>query len=208
LIFNGEIYNVEALREQLVAAGHGFLSRTDCEVVVHGYEEWGEAVVERLEGMFAFALWDARNQRLFLARDPMGIKPLYYWLSPSGGLYFASEIKAFLSLPDFRAEANPRAIRQFLELNFVYDVHESSLRGVWKLPAGHTLTVERARTVAAPAPRRYFRPPAPSTDHVDEDAWTERLHAVLEEVVDQHLVADVPVALLVSGVLGAGVIAA
>jgi asparagine synthase (glutamine-hydrolysing) len=208
LVFNGEIYNFEALREQLVAAGHRFVSRTDCEVVVHGYEEWGAAVVERLEGMFAFALWDARTQRLFLARDPMGIKPLYYWLSASGGLYFASEIKAFLSLPDFHAEANPRAIRQFLELNFVYDVHESSLRGVWKLPAGHTLTVERARTGEAPAPRRYFTPPAPSTEEIDEDAWTERLHAVLEQVVDQHLVADVPVALLLSGGLDSGIIAA
>src|SRR5207247_8367838 len=90
LVFNGEVYNFEALREQLITAGHRFVSRTDCEVVVHGYEEWGEAVVERLEGMFEFALWDARRQRLFVARDPMGIKPLYYWRRASGDFFFAS----------------------------------------------------------------------------------------------------------------------
>jgi asparagine synthase (glutamine-hydrolysing) len=210
LVFNGEIYNFEPLRRELIAAGHRFVSRTDCEVVVHGYEEWGESVVDRLQGMFAFAIWDARKHRLFLARDPMGIKPLYYWRSPSGGLYFASELKAFLGLPDFRAEANPHALRQFLEMNFIYDLHESSLLGVSKLPAGHTLTIQAGAGKAAPTLRRYFVPPSPEADAdvSNEDDWVERLHAVLDEVVGEHLVADVPVALLLSGGLDSSIVAA
>jgi asparagine synthase (glutamine-hydrolysing) len=207
LVFNGEIYNFAGLRDELIAAGHRFVSKTDCEVVVHGYEEWGESVIDRLHGMFAFAIWDARRSRLFLARDPMGVKPLYYWLAPSGGLYFASEIKAFRALPDFQPEVNTRSLRQFLELNFIYDLHDSSLRGVSKLPAGHTLAVETgARDVR---PRRYFVPP-PTTDVEigHEEAWTERLYKALDEVVAEHLVADVPVALLLSGGLDSSIVAA
>jgi len=209
LVFNGEIYNFEALRAELIARGHSFRSRTDCEVVVHGYEEWGEAVVGRLQGMFAFAVWDARTRRLFIARDPMGIKPVYYWISPSGGLYFASEIKALVALPDFRAEPNPRALRQFLELNFISDIHESSLRGVFKLPSGHTLTIEVGRARDA-KPCRYFIPPPTETDETpaDEEALTERLYQVLDEVVGEHLIADVPVALLLSGGLDSSLVAA
>src|SRR5262249_22077835 len=90
LVFNGEIYNFRELREQLLKAGHRFTSRTDSEVIVHGYEEWGEAVVERLCGMFAFAVWDGRERSLFLARDPMGMKPLYYRTGPRGAFHFAS----------------------------------------------------------------------------------------------------------------------
>lgn len=213
LVFNGEIYNFQDLRDQLSAAGHRFASRTDSEVLVHGYEEWGEALVDRLSGMFAFAVWDARARRLFLARDPMGLKPLYFWWDPAGGFHFASEVKAFLALDNFRPEANPRTLRQYLELNFIYDPHETSLRGVFKLPAGHTLTVS-VEDVAArrrPAPRRYFTPPAvePVNGHDDEpDRRADRLYAVLDEVVRQHLVADVPVGLLLSGGLDSSVVAA
>ena len=109
LVFNGEIYNFQELREALVRAGHIFTSRTDSEVLVHGYEEWGEDIVTRLCGMFAFAIWDGRKRELFLARDAMGIKPLYFWRSSSGGFYFASEIKAFLALDEFRPAVNRRA---------------------------------------------------------------------------------------------------
>ena len=117
-------------------------------MVVHGYEEWGPGVVERLCGKFAFAIWDDQTKALFLARDPMGIKPLYYWQSPWGGVYFASEIKGFLALPGFEPQANARAVRQFLELNFIHDLHETSLKGVRKLPAGSTLTLAREDVTA------------------------------------------------------------
>jgi asparagine synthase (glutamine-hydrolysing) len=210
LVFNGEIYNFQELRDDLFLAGHTFTSRTDSEVLVHGYEEWGEALLGRLCGMFAFALWDGRQRTLFLARDPMGIKPLYYWRSPSGGFHFASEIKAFLALDEFRPVLNRRALRQYLELNFIYDEHETSLAGVFKLPAGHTLTV-RLGDPGASRPRRYFTPPAvePSDgSDADLDRRADRLYGVLDRVVRQHLIADVPVGLLLSGGLDSSVVAA
>jgi asparagine synthase (glutamine-hydrolysing) len=213
LVFNGEIYNFVELRDKLLQRGHRFASRTDSEVIVHGYEEWGPAVVDHLNGMFAFAVWDCRNRTLFLARDPMGMKPLYYWRSPAGAFAFASEIKAFLALSDFRPAVNPRTLRQFLELNFITDLHESSLAGVFKLPAGHTLTL-RADDLQAgrlPAPQPFFTPPAvePFADgEAALDERTDRLYAVLDRVVQQHLIADVPVGLLLSGGLDSSVVAA
>jgi asparagine synthase (glutamine-hydrolysing) len=208
LVFNGEIYNFRELREQLLKAGHRFTSRTDSEVIVHGYEEWGEAVVERLCGMFAFAVWDGRERSLFLARDPMGMKPLYYRTGPRGAFHFASEIKAFLALADFTPAPNPRSLRQFLELNFICDEHESSLAGVYKLPAGCTLTVRAGQMLGEP--RRYFTPPPvePFADPGTLDRRTDRLYDVLDRVVREHLIADVPVGLLLSGGLDSSVVAA
>lgn len=207
LVFNGEIYNFQNLREQLVEKGHRFTSRTDSEVLVHGYEEWGAQLVDKLCGMFAFAIWDGRKRTLLLARDPMGMKPLYYWRSPSGAFYFASEIKAFLALNDFEARPNLRALRQFLELNFIYDEHETSLEGVRKLPAGCTLTL---RSGEAPSvPHRYFTPP-PVEPFVEGtlEQRADRLYNILDRVVREHMVADVPVGLLLSGGLDSSVVAA
>jgi asparagine synthase (glutamine-hydrolysing) len=171
LVFNGEIYNFSGLRDKLTQSGHRFGSRTDSEVIVHGYEEWGPDVVRHLCGMFAFAVWDRRERTLFLARDPMGIKPLYYRVSPAAAFQFASEIKAFLTLPDFRPAVNPRTLRQFLELNFITDTQESSLAGVFKLPAGHTLTVQvdDLKSGRLPAPKRFFTPAPvePFTENAD-----------------------------------------
>ena len=142
LVFNGEIYNFRELRDQLVSAGHTVRSKTDSEVLVHGYEEWGDGLVERLCGMFAFAIWDPRRRRLFLARDPMGIKPLYYWHDPRIGFHFASEIKAFLALEGFRAELDKASIQQFLR-NSISSMTYSPR--VWqaskKCRQGHALSV-------------------------------------------------------------------
>jgi asparagine synthase (glutamine-hydrolysing) len=109
IVFNGEIYNHRALRAELERRGHRFATHSDTEAIVHGYEEWGDAVVERLSGMFGFAIWDARRSRLFVARDRLGIKPMYYW-AHDGGLAFASELGAFRALPS-SAPALPRARR-------------------------------------------------------------------------------------------------
>lgn len=213
LAFNGEVYNFLALRRELESKGHRFRSKSDSEVIVHGFEEWGDAIVQKLQGMFAFALWDATNRRLLLARDPMGMKPLYLWWSPSGAFHFASEIKAFLGLPDFHPSVNPRTLRQFLEFNFITDPEEASLEGVRKLPPAHALVVS-AEDVAAgrrPTPRRYYSPPAIELwggGLQDHDRRVEHLGAVLEEVVGQHLVADVPVAILLSGGLDSSLVAA
>lgn len=210
LIFNGEIYNFVELRRELEQAGQAFTSRTDCEVVLHGYRRWGPALMERLHGMFAFAIWDAPRRALFLARDPLGIKPLYLWRS-ARGLVFASELKAFLCLPDFRPRADPRALRQFLEFNFVLDRERASLAGVRKLPPGSTITF-RADDLD-PAPRTYFEPrelhaQRGPDDDADFGARADRLLETLDEVVGQHLVADVPVALLLSGGLDSSLLAA
>jgi len=206
--FNGEIYNFQSLRAELEAAGHSFHSRTDTEVLVHGYEQWGQKLVEKLCGMFAFAIWDAREKLLFLARDPMGIKPLYYWIDPNQGFWFASEIKAFLAVPGFQPKLDQQAISQYLEFNFIYDSERCSLQGLRKLPPGHTMTV---RLGPPPKIERYFTPPQvePCPEEPDAiDRRADRLYSVFSEVVGQHLIADVPVGLLLSGGLDSSLVAA
>jgi asparagine synthase (glutamine-hydrolysing) len=213
LVFNGEIYNYLALRRELVERGHRFVSQTDSEVLVHGYEEWGPDLVHRLAGMFALAIWDARQQRLFLARDPMGIKPLYYWLRPDGQLVFASEIKAFLALEDFRGKPHLPMLRQFLEFDFVHDTSLTSLEGVRKLPAGHRLlrSVQDATRRRPVQPERWYTPPAVEPEApagTDLAQRADRLHELLGTVTRQHLQADVPVGLLLSGGLDSSILAA
>src|SRR5947207_7785838 len=134
-VFNGEIYNYRQLRRQLEIRGHHLTSHGDSETLVHLYEEAGERLVHQLRGMFALAIWDARRQRLLLARDRLGIKPLYYWCTPER-LVFASELRALLSLPDFPRSLDRRAIGQYLTLGYVPDP-QSIFQGVHKLPPGH-----------------------------------------------------------------------
>jgi asparagine synthase (glutamine-hydrolysing) len=213
LCFNGEIYNFASLRLELEGKGHVFRSRTDSEVLVHGWEEWGEDTLTRLRGMFAFAIWDAKQGRLTLARDPMGIKPLYLLRSLAGRLVFASEMKAFLGLESFTARPDRRALRQFLEFSFIPDPTRASLEGVEKLPAGHVLSISLEDVVAGrlPRARAFFRPPRVVASQAGEeslDARADRLFEALSEVVRQHLVADVPVGMLLSGGLDSSVIAA
>lgn len=207
LAFNGEIYNFAALRAELERAGRSFQSRTDSEVVLQACEAWGSAALARLAGMFAFALADPARERLLLARDPLGMKPLYYTALPGGGgLVFASEIKAFLALPGFRARLDRDALAQYLELGYTYDLHGTSLVGVRKLPPGHTLVIERGRVGE---PRRFYHPPRPDPgDERSLDTRVDELHHVLGQVVGEHLVADVPVGLLLSGGLDSSVLAA
>jgi asparagine synthase (glutamine-hydrolysing) len=207
LAYNGELYNFRALREQLEALGHRFRSRTDSEVVLRSFIQWGDAALDRFRGMFALALWSARAGKLTLARDPMGMKPLYYTALPGGqGFAFASEIKAFLTLPDFRVRLNRAALGQFLEFGYCFDHHETVLEGVYKLPPGHWLEVADG---VARAPRAFFAPPAPDVrDQRPAREREEELYATLSEVVAQHLIADVPVGLLLSGGLDSSVTAA
>jgi len=212
LVFNGEIYNFRELRRQLTAAGHRFTSHTDSEVLLHGYEEWGSDFVAKLCGMFAFAIWDKREQSLLLARDPLGIKPLYYWMSPGGDVVFASELKAFLALHDFDPRPDLPMLRQYLELNFIIDTGRTSLAGVRKLPAGHRLRVRRDHlvTVGAPEPEPFYVPPPVEPLEGDSgalDRRADRLFRTFDQVVAEHLEADVPVGLLLSGGLDSSLIA-
>ncbi len=206
LIYNGELYNFRALRETLKAAGYRFRSDSDTEVVLHAFRAWGDACLDRFQGMFALAFWQPARQRLLLARDPVGIKPLYYWQPPGGGLVFASEVKAFLALPGFQAAVDLTSLQQFLEFGYTLSRGNTILRGVRRLEPGCRLTVNDGRPGE---PERYFQPVvARSAQRFDRTELEAELYETLTEVVDQHLIADVPVGLLLSGGLDSSLIAA
>ncbi len=204
LTYNGELYNFQELRTELEKLGHRFRSRSDSEVVLHAFIEWGKACLNRFAGMFAFAIWSARDEKLFLARDPLGMKPLYYMNLPGElGFVFASEIKAFLALPDFRVRINRDAVQQFLEFGYTFDDNATALEGVFKLPPGHLIeVVEGIARQAVP----FFTPPSPDPEQEIQDR-EQQLYETLTEVVAQHMIADVPVGLLLSGGLDSSIIA-
>jgi asparagine synthase (glutamine-hydrolysing) len=195
VIFNGEIYNYRELRHGLERRGHRFATHTDTEVLVHLYEEWGDALVDELRGMFAFALWDARQERLLIARDRLGIKPLYYWLSPDGGLSFASELKSLLQLQDLPREIAPAAVAEYLALGYIPEPG-SIYRSVCKLPPAHRLVWRAGK---AGEPERYWDPLArPQIEISEQDATTE-IRRLLSEAVRYRLIADVPLGAFLSG---------
>ncbi len=207
LIFNGELYNYRELRSQLEAVGHRFRSRSDTEVALMALAHWGPTALERFDSMFALAAWFPVERKLLLARDPLGMKPLYCTgEGMAGGFAFASELKAFLSLRGFESRVNARSLRQFLEFGYVFDTDDTMLSGVSKLPPGHALEIVAGRVGQ---PYAYFtvprsRPPKERPiEHLIAD-----LHQTLSRVVREHLVADVPVGLLLSGGLDSSVIAA
>ena len=207
LIFNGELYNYQELKRELESLGCVFRSRSDSEVALTALAHWGPPALKRFDGMFALAAWYVRERRLLLARDPLGMKPLYYTRrGMAEGVAFASEIKAFLSLEGFVAEMNPRSLRQYLEFGYVFDAHNTSLAGVSKLPPGHAMEIVAGR---AGAPYAFFVPRlADPGDLRTLEQTADELYVTLDEVVRQHLAADVPVGLLLSGGLDSSVIAA
>src|SRR5450755_4071305 len=144
VIFNGEIYNFRELIPELSALGHVFRTKSDTEVIVHGWEAWGEACVERFRGMFAFALWDRNQETLFLARDRLGVKPLHYALLPDGKLIFGSELKSLLAHGGLRRDIDPCAVEEYFALGYVAEPR-TIFRMARKLPAAHTLTIRRGR---------------------------------------------------------------
>ena len=205
LTFNGEIYNFRDLRCDLEAKGYRFRSQSDTEVLLFAFAAWGTECVRHMRGMFAFAIWRPEERAMFLFRDPMGIKPLYYWIPPSGGIVFASELKALLAFPGFQPSLDRRAIGQFLEFGYTFENDRTILKGVRKLPPGHFL---RVRANEKPKLERYFRPNVESDCAARVSDVEDKLHAALEEVTAQHLIADVPVGLLLSGGLDSSLIAA
>jgi asparagine synthase (glutamine-hydrolysing) len=200
VVQNGEIYNYRELRARLEHAGHRFATRSDTEVLVHLYEEHGDAFAERLRGMFAVAVWDAKRRRLILARDAFGIKPLYYRVDTEG-LAFSSELRA---LP--RGAIDFDALETFLAFNSIPGPY-SIFRDVRKLPPGHLLVWEDGDVRIA----RFARPaPVAATEvrHDDEEELAEELRARLRDSVRAHLIADVPVGVLLSGGVDSSVLAA
>jgi asparagine synthase (glutamine-hydrolysing) len=196
VVFNGEIYNYQALIPELAARGHAFRTRSDTEVIVHAWEEWGEACVERFRGMFAFALWDAKRETLFLARDRLGVKPLHYALLPDGQLVFGSELKSLTAHPGLQRELDPLAIEEYFALGYVAEPR-TIYRAARKLPAAHTLTVRRG--AALPAPRAYWDVRFTLDNPISErDAQAELIER-LEESVRLRLISEVPLGAFLSG---------
>ena len=195
IVFNGEIYNFRDLRQRLRVAGHRLATSSDTETIVHFYEERGEDVVHELRGMFAFAIWDEKRQRLVLARDRLGIKPLYVWPHPSGGLAFASELRSFLTLPDFVPTIDPDAVASYSA--FGYIPHPASIfRGVRKLAPGHRLTWTREQGIVD---SEYWSPARAERPAMDEREAVAELRRLIDESVRIHLESDVPLGAFLSG---------
>ena len=196
VVFNGEIYNFQALREELTAAGHTFATRSDTEVLLHGYEQWGREMLGRLRGMFTFAIWDRRAETLFCARDHFGIKPLYYYRSEAGELLFGSEIKSFLDHPGFRKELNEDQLS--LYLSYQYSPGEDTFfRGVKKLLPAHWMEWKDGRLTV----QRYWKPAFTPDEGPALADWERAISDAMKESVAAHKIADVEVgSFLSSGV--------
>ena len=213
VVFNGEIYNFQELRADLAGRGHIFRSRGDTEVLVHGYEEWGDDVLKRIDGMFAFVLWDARRRRLLAARDRMGKKPLYFASIARPGappvFALASELKALLTLPGFDRAIDTEALCRYLVHEYV-PPPQSIFLGARKLAAGERLRLEvREDGVIEPRIDRYWDLSfAPEPGRLGDDEAAARLVELLREAVRRRLVADVPVGIFLSGGIDSSSVAA
>lgn len=195
IVFNGEIYNFQALREELIAAGHTFRTGTDTEVLIHGYEQFGgDALVRRLRGMFAFVIWDRKARRLFGARDHFGIKPFYYSQLPGGNLLFGSEIKSFLEHPAFTPAVNRDALRPYLTFQYSSGT-DTFFAGVYKLPPAHCFVWEPGGEMRI---ERYWDIDFEAKDGT-LDEYVERLDECIHESVAAHRISDVPVGSFLSG---------
>lgn len=194
IVFNGEIYNYQELREELCDKGHKFITLTDTEVIVHGYEEWGHEITKKLRGMFAFALWNKEEKELFMARDGWGIKPIYYYQN-NGTLMFASEIKAFLDHPDFEKKFNDKILSAYLCFNSV-PTEETFFEGVKRIEPGHQVTYKDGELNI----ERFFKLEFDEKEK-DLDYYAEEIHKAMKDSVKRHFHADVEVgSLLSSGV--------
>lgn len=203
VIFNGEIYNFKELRAELEQRGHGFRTRSDTEVIIHGYKEWGTEVFNRLNGMFGLAIWDVQKKRLIVARDAMGIKLIYYKVA-NGQLTFGSEIRAVLAAEDSKPEVDPVALNLFLRFRYTPSPL-TIFEGIRKLEPGTMLIVEDGRHHEE---RWYNYTPIPfSTPKEDEEA-THELLELYRAAVRRHLLSDVPVGILLSGGLDSGLLLA
>lgn len=201
-VFNGEIYNHRELRAELSSQGHRFITRTDTEVLVHLYEELGDGFVDRLEGMFAFAIWDERSRALVLARDRLGKKPLL-WTEAEGGIFFASEHSALLAGLGVQPAIDPSALGVFLQLGYI-PAPLDTFDGVHKLPPAHVL-VWRAGQISV---RRYWQLPEPGTLRISPQEAATTLRRLFEDAVARRLIADVPIGAFLSGGLDSSTVVA
>ena len=192
LVFNGEIYNFQSLREDLLEKGHVFKTRTDSETILHGYEEYGKEILQKLRGMFAFVIWDKEKQELFGARDIFGIKPFYYYKEGNQFL-FGSEIKSFLAHPGFKKELDEEKIPEYL--SYEYIPYENTIfKNVYKLPGAHCFTYKDGSLTV----ERYYRIQYKIEEDKSLEYWEEQIQKEFEESVAMHQIADVEVGCFLS----------
>ncbi len=192
LMFNGEIYNYRELRKTLLADGHRFATDTDSEVLLHGFEEWGEGLLGKLRGMFAFAIWNRKERSLFLARDYFGIKPMHY-AEMGGHLIYASEIKSILAFPGFEKKLNPNALNNYI--SFEYPVPpETFFKGVYCLPPAHCLWYRGGKIEI----HRYWEPKFAPNESMTEEEAVREIEEVFEDSVSAHRISDVEVGCFLS----------
>ena len=196
VVFNGEIYNYQEIIPELTRLGHVFRTRSDTEVIVHAWEQWGDDCVRRFRGMFAFALWDRNQEVLFLARDRLGVKPLHYAILPSGVLLFGSELKSLAAHPEFKRELDPFAIEEYFALGYIPEPR-TIYSDARKLPPAHTLTIHRGRRV--PEPREYWDVRFTLDNPVSEREAQAELVDRLRESIRLRMIAEVPLGAFLSG---------
>lgn len=196
VVFNGEIYNYQSLIPELQALGHVFKTRSDTEVIVHAWESWGERCVDRFRGMFAFALWDRTKETLFLARDRLGVKPLYYAMLADGTLLFGSELKSLTTHPRLERQIDPCAVEEYFALGYVAEPR-TIYRGVLKLPPGHLLTLRRGQPLGAP--REYWDVRFTGSNRIGLADAVGELDRLLEESVRLRMISEVPLGAFLSG---------
>ena len=196
VVFNGEIYNYQDLIPELQALGHVFHTKSDTEVIVHAWEQWGDQCVQRFRGMFAFALWDRNRQTFFMARDRLGVKPLYYALLDDGTLLFGSELKSLLAHGGLKRDIDPHALEEYFALGYVAEPR-SIFRQARKLPPAHTLAIRRGEAVGEP--REYWDVDFRLNSPMDVQEASEELVRRLQESVKLRMIAEVPLGAFLSG---------
>ncbi len=205
VVFNGEIYNFAELAKELRQKGHTFRTHSDTEVIVHAWEEWGEACVDRFRGMFVFAIWDSKQEQLFIARDRLGIKPLYYSMLPNGHFIFGSELKALLQHPDLPRTIEPTAVEDYFAYGYVPEP-KTILSHAHKLSPGYTLSV--TRDGRAPVCKQYWNVPFEVLPKQEEEEYAKELADRMTEAVKIRMIAEVPLGAFLSGGLDSSAVVA
>lgn len=201
LVYNGEIYNYTSIRKELEELGHKFRSNTDSEVLIHGYEEWGYKILDKLRGMFAFSIWDERKQTLFAARDRVGIKPYYYYIDHERFI-FASELKAILAHPNISKEVDDSAIFDYFTYRYI-PTPKTILKNAYKLEPGHFLVLSNQKIQI----KQYWDVDFAKTIQINEQEAIRSLNEKIDECIDSHLVSDVPLGIFLSGGIDSSLVA-
>lgn len=194
VVFNGEIYNYKEIKEELINKGHLFKTQADTEVLVHGYEEYGPDVVQKLRGMYAFAIWNRKKKELFIARDIFGIKPLFYTETKEGDFVFGSEIKSLLKFPNVKKEFNPEALESYL--SFQYSVlPETFFKGIYRLSPAHCIIWKNGQMDI----KRYWKPEFKPDENISFDEAVKKVNKVMKDSIEAHKISDTEVGGFLSG---------